>query len=260
DALPEHHLARGHRADRALDPLHLGTLDQVATGAGAYRGEDRVRVFAHGQHQYRHLGMGGGQLPGRVDPAAVGQVQVHEDHIGRQIVHKAQCGSGVRGLAHHRHRAGVGERGPHPGPEHRVIVDYEHLDHATSTGNPAVTRVPPPGNAPALNVPPSSVARSAIERSPTPLPFTGSGNPIPSSVTVTVSRSATAISTRHRRAHAWRATLVTASRAIRYAATSTAAGSVPACSGISTSASNPAAPATVSTCWRTAAHSPSSSN
>ena len=93
------------------------------------------------------------------------------------------------------------------------------------SGSQARTRVPPEGGQTISVRPPSSSARSRIDRSPTPATTSGS-MPAPSSPTSTSSEPAPPVRrTAALRARAWRAVLVSASDAIRYAATSTAADS-----------------------------------
>src|SRR4029453_19440823 len=104
-----------------------------------------------------------------------------------------------------------------------MIIGQHHANVAHDSGNEATTW-PPVGVGPALNDPPSSAARSRIALSPTPgahAPFGG-----PSSVIDNSSRSPNRSRTRASVALEWRTTLVRASVAIRYVATSIAPGNV----------------------------------
>ena len=98
--------------------------------------------------------------------------------------------------------------------------------------------------------PPSSAARSRSETRPTPAWASGA-MPTPSSATSTSRSPVVALQPDARRvpARACRATLVSASPAIRYAATSTAAGSAPR-SPASTAHREPPLSASRSACWR----------
>ena len=78
--------------------------------------------------------------------------------------------------------------------------------------------------APVAACPPRSAARACIDSIPTP-GIGCVGSPAPSSSTVTCSRPSAVTATAQRRAWAWRAELLIASTAMRYAAVSTAVGS-----------------------------------
>src|SRR5215218_8010102 len=100
-----------------------------------------------------------------------------------------------------------------------IIGQYDpDVVHRVLKGNEATTW-PPVGEGPASNAPPSSVTRSRMAVKPTPgdhRPFGG-----PSSVIDTSRRSPTKTRTTTRVALECRTTLVSASVATRYVATST---------------------------------------
>ena len=56
-------------------------------------------------------------------PAAAGQVDVEQDHVGQALVDELDGGGGLVRLAHHLHR--VAQLGLDAGPEHGVILDEE---------------------------------------------------------------------------------------------------------------------------------------
>ena len=112
-----------------------------------------------------------------------------------------------------------------------MVVDDEYSGHDGTdpergrgwVGNMASIRTP--GPAPAMDSePPSSMARSRIVARPLPAGVPAA-MPTPLSITDTASAASLRVSeTQHRVACACRTMLVTASRTMRYAATSTAAG------------------------------------
>ena len=87
------------------------------------------------------------------------------------------------GLADHRQRRLRLEDHAQPLADHRLVVDQDDADHDASPavtagavavgvdgdagiGSLALTRQPPPGRGPAVNVPPAAVTRSRIPSSP----------------------------------------------------------------------------------------------
>src|SRR6266511_2735026 len=194
-------LAGGDGADRSDDLVLLSALDEIAGSAGAHGGEHGVVVFEHGQHEDPGGGYGAQDRAGGVDAVGGGHVQVHDDDVGAGELGFAAGGVAVGRLGDDLDVGQGVDQGTQPVAHHRMVVDDDDPDtfrrgHGLSSGSRAWTR-PPWSVGPAVRLPPSSAARSCIERRPTPC--------------------------RHRPRPV--AVLVTASVAIRYAATSTAAGS-----------------------------------
>ena len=87
--------------------------------------------------------------------AAAGEVHVEQDDVGEALTDQLDGGGHLVGLAHHLD--GVAELGPHPGPEHGVVLDQEdpgaalgrsrHLavDAARRRGMVSSTSAPSPG-------------------------------------------------------------------------------------------------------------------
>ena len=82
DRRAEDRLARRDGPDRPheLDPL--GTLEQVAAGTGAHRGEHRLVVVVHRQHEDGHVRRRIDDPARRLDAVDARHVHVHQHHVG----------------------------------------------------------------------------------------------------------------------------------------------------------------------------------
>jgi hypothetical protein len=63
----------------------LDLLEDIAGRPGHDRGEQGLVVGEAGQHQHLGLGAGGADVAGGLDPGAVGEADVHDDHVGQGL-------------------------------------------------------------------------------------------------------------------------------------------------------------------------------
>src|SRR6185437_1125312 len=170
--------------DGGADLLLVGALEQVTAGAGAQRGEDRVVVVEHGQHEHLDVRTVRHDATGGLDAVQPRHVQVHDDHVRLGLpgqldgLGPAGGGPGELGV-----RA-VGQQGGQAVAEQRVIVgdqDPDRFGHSCSRpGRWALILVPCGRLGSITRSPPSSVTRSRIDAMPTPA-RQPSGRPTPSS-------------------------------------------------------------------------------
>ena len=159
-----------------------------------------------------------------VDAVGGAHADVHEHDVRFQGVDLLEGGVAVSGRADHVDVVAVVEGELEAGHEDRVVVGQEDADHPSSSarrggtrsrlnGSTARTTVPVPWLNVTVQEPPSSSARSRIDRSPVP----GSTGvvPQPSSVTDTMSDPLAATSMMQVEAEAWRVVFDTASCVIR---------------------------------------------
>ena len=115
-------------ADGVDDVGFPGALEEVAAGSGLEGGEDGVVVLAHGQHQDTDLRACLQYLPGGLDAADAGHVEVHQDDVGLQGGRGVDRGLAVGGLADDVHIGlGVQQR-VQPLAEGFVVVADQDLD------------------------------------------------------------------------------------------------------------------------------------
>jgi hypothetical protein len=137
--------------------------------------------------------------------------------VSRRVGNRFVAGCG---FCHHFHIIDGPKERLQPIVEQGVVVCDQHpqalhvQDSPVGSGNSVMTRVPPVGTRSIWQRPPSSAARWRRELIPTPRRISGS-TPTPSSVTSRRSMPFTDNLTVHTRAREWRATLVSASRAMR---------------------------------------------
>ncbi len=176
------------------------------------------------------------RLPGGRQPVQLGHRDVHQDDVGSLLLDDAHTGNPVPGLGDDVDVPGLLEGEPQAVAEHRVVVHDHDPDRGrhgapsipagsnrtVGSGSTAVTSVPP-GPEDTSHDPPSSSARSRIEDSPTP--SSEASKPLPRSATASLISSRSPLTRKLARCTpAWAATLAIACCPIRYAATSTAAG------------------------------------
>src|SRR6266545_2744516 len=206
-----------------------GQLGEGFGGRGAVgcAGEEVDDPACHGGSEDGLAGGDGADRAGGVDAVGGGHVQVHDDDVGAGELGFAAGGVAVGRLGDDLDVGQGVDQGTQPVAHHRMVVDDDDPDtfrrgHGLSGGSRAWTR-PPWSVGPAVRLPPSSAARSCIERRPTPCRHRP--RPVALSVISRCSASSTRRDIWQEVASPWRSVLVTASVAIRYAATSTAAGS-----------------------------------
>ena len=294
DGRTEDRVARRHGPHRPDELGSLGALEQVAPRAGLDRGEDRVVVVGHRQHEHRDVGGGVHDPAGRLDPIHAGHRQVHQDDV------RMECRDLADGLGSRR-RFANDERGPAAVPSTarrplrneawssamRIRVSARGSSPGVMRGGPRAPASPPgrdPRNRgrPRNGVPVAgrsrgvAVRRRASRRCPRlrrrasrPAPrraraSTRGRRPARRRTAAlarrrrprarSVSRRSRRTVTRHVVAPAWRTAFVTASTAIRYAATSTAAVSSGSGCGLASTliVGVPAAPPASrrAACWR----------
>ena len=161
-------------------------------------------------------------------PPVPRHLQVHQDDVRAFPIDGGDRRGARVDRGDHHHRVVVREHGLQPLPEDRVVVghdDPQRCGHGfTVSGMVAMIDVRP-GLDSTVRRPPSSSARSRMLSRPT-CGSASAGRPDPSSQTSMRSTSGSARrATSHREPPECRIAFATASLAIRYAATSTAAGS-----------------------------------
>ena len=77
-----------------------------------------------------------------VDPRQVGQVEVHEHDVGRDLGRERDAAFPVVRFAHDLQVGSAGERSPHAVEEQGVVVDQQDPGHRASVGSSAWTTVP----------------------------------------------------------------------------------------------------------------------
>ena len=110
--------------------------------------------------------------------AAAGKVDVEQDDVGDPLVDELDGGVDLVGLADHLD--GLAQLGPHPGPEHGVVVDQEDprpprpVAHVTSSrrGIDSSTSAPSPGAERMTTDPPNRAMRARIDLA---MPWRSSG-------------------------------------------------------------------------------------
>ena len=167
-------------------------LEQVAGGAGLYRGQDVGVAVVGGEHQDPDPGQVRGQLPDRGQPARAGHAQVHQHHI-RLLLPGRHHGLLARaGLGDDRQPRLSAQQRPQAGAHYRMIIRNEDPHgagprreiqgvHAApawpgspgpagtagpGTGTTTLTVVPQPGELRTWSRPPASSARARMPGRP----------------------------------------------------------------------------------------------
>ena len=221
-------VAGGGGPQRVLDPVRAGPLHQVAARAVAERGEDRLVVLGHREHD--HLRRAGGARPASGSPPAPTRraaARRAARHPARAAVTTAATSSARSASPTSSTPVHVEERGGEPHAEHRVVVDDEDPErrHGRTAGSRtctpgAVRRVGGERDRAAELRRPARASRPARRPSREP-----GATPTPSSTTSMSTAAPVSMRSQQLAAAAWRTTFVSASVTIRYVATSTAAGS-----------------------------------
>jgi hypothetical protein len=110
-------------------------LQQVAARAGAHRGEDRVVVLEHRQHEHPDVGAARDDLARRLDAVQLGHLDVHHDDVGLQLLRHGHGLGAVDGLADHLDELVGRQQRAQPSPEDGVVVGDQRADgiHGTSS-------------------------------------------------------------------------------------------------------------------------------
>ena len=106
----------------------VGAFEHVAVRPGAHRGEDRLVVLEHREHQYGGIRGRLEDTSRRLDTGHPRHVEVHQDHIGPQL---QRSSDGLFAVGRLSDQLGVGlgaQYGAHPATEDRVIVGDEDAD------------------------------------------------------------------------------------------------------------------------------------
>ena len=170
----EHHVAGGNGAQRVLDPLRTGALDEVTAGAIAQCGQRVVEVFRHRQHHHPHVRPVLGEPPVDLEAGRVGQSHVEQQHGGRHRLDELRHLVGALRFADELDAVHLLDGRGQPQTEHRMVVDDGDADGPVWS----VTAAPPEAEhgcgcreatcGVTWTLPPSSVARSRIAAHPTP--------------------------------------------------------------------------------------------
>jgi hypothetical protein len=169
----------------------LGSLDDVAARSRAQGLHDGVVVLEHRHRDDADVGSGGGEAACGFDAGHAGHRYVHQRDVGLKLKHGAHARGSVAREAADFDVLDRGEEVLHPLAEDGVVVDDEDADHwvcAVAHGNRTSTASPPLGPVASSTRPPSSAARSRIERSPTP-GAASLARPCPSSVIASATSS-----------------------------------------------------------------------
>mmetsp|Transcript_34850 Transcript_34850/g.63509 ORF Transcript_34850/g.63509 Transcript_34850/m.63509 type:complete len:224 (-) Transcript_34850:3-674(-) len=111
--------ARAQRAQLAGQVQRQAVLQQIAGGARLDAGNDMLLIAEDGNHHHLALGPRLRRVADQLDAAATGQVQVHQQHIGLQLVEHApalgQVGRNAQQFDVGHAAEGMGERIPEAG-------------------------------------------------------------------------------------------------------------------------------------------------
>jgi len=119
----EDDLTQARRADCLEQLVAIGAFEQVAARPGAHRGEDRIVVVQHREHQDRQPRSILEDSPRRLHAAHAGQPEIHQHEIGPEPPHHLDRVLSGRGLAHGLGLSGVGQHQAQAVAVHRVVVD-----------------------------------------------------------------------------------------------------------------------------------------
>src|SRR5262249_22515942 len=129
----EQAVALTHRTDRPDQVAAPDLLQDVAAGAGHDRGEQGFVVRKRGQHEYLGLGPLRSDLARRLDAAAVGQPDVHHDHVRFRPLSLDDSILDRSGLSHHTNVASSLEHGLET-PAYDLVVIDQHKPKQTPLG------------------------------------------------------------------------------------------------------------------------------
>ena len=165
----------------AVDELGVGgLLEDVAGRAGREGLPDVAGVVLHREHEHLRVGRLLEDVRGRLDPALVGQDDVHQDDVRLVLSHLEDRIAGVPGLGDGLEAVLGVEQHPQPGADDRVVVHDDDAD-AHQIGNLDDDRRPGRRR---LDVerPPTRATRSRMPMSPRPSALSSPvENPRPSS-------------------------------------------------------------------------------
>ena len=134
--------ARCHLAN-GLHQLYIGGfLDEVADGSGVEGSPQIGDVVVHGEHEHPGRRAGLADVRRRRDPAAVGQPDVHNEHVGLRLAGELD---GLRGGAGFPHDLKVGlrlEDGTQTAANHGVVIAQRDPDPVSHGRPPASRRSP----------------------------------------------------------------------------------------------------------------------
>jgi hypothetical protein len=111
--------------DARHDALDRRVLEQVAAGSGDDR-VHHVRVLVRdGEDDHAGQRRLGGDVPGRLDPAHLRHVQIHDDDVRSCLPNEPYCLEAVGRLAEHLDARLLLEQVPEARPEEIVVVDED---------------------------------------------------------------------------------------------------------------------------------------
>ena len=119
-------LPRPHRADRVGDLLDRDLLQQVAGGARLDRLVQVGFVVADREHEDLHMRERTLDLTGRFDARLLGHADVHEDHVGHELLGADHHLGTVRGLADELEIGLLVEHHLQPATEQGMVVAHQH--------------------------------------------------------------------------------------------------------------------------------------
>ena len=125
------------------------SFGQVAAGAGAHRGEERIVVLGHRQDQDPGPGRACEDLAGRLDPGHPGHPDVHQDDVRRRRLGERDRLAARRRLADELEIRRPVDQRAQPVAVDRVVVDDDDPDRAggrcsVTARSPGPTRSAPP--------------------------------------------------------------------------------------------------------------------
>src|SRR3954471_18787370 len=211
--------------DRAQQILGGTALEQEAAGAGAKRADDGIVLVEGREDEHASVGYPCDQLAGRSDAVHLWHSDVHQHDIGVVVWRAAQRDVAVLGLGDDVERRVAGDDQAQATADEVVVVDQHHADRAVRFGHGALgpwgsvarTSKRSPTRR-ASSVPPSSAARSRIPVRPWP-PVVRAVAPLGTGLTtVSVSTPSRHSSVSSAAPVPWRAAVVIASCAVRWAA------------------------------------------
>src|SRR3954452_12039083 len=218
--------------DRAQQILGGAALEQEAAGARAQRADDVLVLVEGREDEHTSVGQPCDQLAGGGDAIHLWHSDVHQHDVGVVVWRAAQRDVAVLGLGDDVERRVAGEDQAQPAADEVVVVDQHHADRAVRFGHGALgpwgsvarTSKRSPTRR-ASSVPPRSAARSRIPIRPWPAVVRAVAPLATGLATVSVSTPSRHSSASSAAPVPWRAALVIASCAMRYAARSIGGGS-----------------------------------
>ncbi len=169
----QHRLAPRSAADGVDEVVHGRVLEHVP-GGPCLDGVEDVDVGVVGGHdQDVDTWLAAADLGGGADPVGPGHPQVHEDHVGHQLVDEAHGVGPGGGLAHDVHALGHGQHGAQALADHRMVIDHHdahgaHVGagHANTSSSGGLFTRPPRPTSPSLAGSQPTVDRRAARSLP----------------------------------------------------------------------------------------------